>query len=238
MFKFRQPLKNNKNIIMSKKIVRKYILIIYKCFLFAYSVFMEIMLASGNIHKRQEFQKLFPQHTILVPKDRDLTFNVEETGNSFIENSLQKAMGLKKQNPNYNCPILADDSGLIVEALPNELGIRTARFGQKADGTILTAGERNKLLLKRLKGVKLENRTAFFICTLVLLKEEEVVYIIQEKISGHIIEESLGTLGFGYDPVFWVDEAGCTMAQLSSEDKNIYSHRGKAVKKLKLLINK
>jgi len=198
---------------------------------------MEIMLASGNIHKKQEFQKLLPQHTILVPQDCGLTFDVEETGSSFIENALQKAEGLQKQNPNYKGPILADDSGLIVPALPGELGIKTARYGQKSDGTILKAVERNNLLLKNLKGVKLNDRTAFFICTLALIKEQEVIYIIQEKISGHIIEESLGTQGFGYDPVFWVDKAGCTMAQLSSEEKNAFSHRGKAVEKLKLLIN-
>jgi len=211
--------------------------LIYKYILFAYSVFMEIMLASGNVHKRQEFQKLFPQHTILVPQDKGLSFDVEETGSSFIENALLKANGLKSQNPNYSCPILADDSGLIVEALPGELGIKTARYGQKDDGTILSDEKRNELLLENLKGIKKENRTAFFICTLVLLKEKEVVYIIQEKISGHIIEKSLGTEGFGYDPVFWVDKAGCTMAQLSSEEKNIFSHRGKAVEKLKRLIN-
>ncbi|MDD4082121.1 MAG: non-canonical purine NTP pyrophosphatase [Sphaerochaetaceae bacterium] len=198
---------------------------------------MEIMLASGNIHKKQEFQALFPHHNILVPQDCGLTFDVEETGSSFIENALQKANGLKKQNPNYNCQILADDSGLIVQALPGELGIKTARYGQRSDGTILSSTQRNALLLENMKNVKIEDRTAFFICTLVLLKEEEVIYIIQEKISGHIIEKSLGTQGFGYDPVFWVDKAGCTMAQLSSEEKNIFSHRGKAVEKLKLLMN-
>ncbi|MCR5761640.1 MAG: non-canonical purine NTP pyrophosphatase [Sphaerochaetaceae bacterium] len=199
---------------------------------------MDILLASGNEHKKEELQRLLAGHTLHLPKEFSISFDCDETGLTFEENALQKAEALKKavdesgKEELKDMGILADDSGLFVDALPGELGIHTARYGSKEGEPILSADEKNTLLLKNLKGVPQEKRTAHFVCTLILLKGKKK-YVATGIAEGRILEEKAkGNGGFGYDPVFFCNDAGCSMATLPEGGKDLYSHRGKAVKLL------
>lgn len=199
---------------------------------------MKIILASSNKHKKKEIEELFSEYEVLLPKDLGIDFDCVEDGKTFIDNAMIKALALKevlKKASLSNYYVLADDSGLIVDALPNLLGVKTARFGSK-DGILLEAHEKNKLLLSMLKNLEEPKRTARFICSMVLLKDDWTVYCVQEKTEGRILKEEIGLHGFGYDPVFYCNEAKSPMALLSEEDKNKYSHRGKAARSILKLI--
>jgi len=183
---------------------------------------MEIVLATGNPHKQIELQGIFPEHRILIPRDLGLTFEFEETGSTFLENSLGKARALYDR---IRRPVMADDSGLCVDALNGAPGIYSARFGSEG-GRELSSPERNALLLETMK--EITDRTAFFVCVLVMVLDDHRCFTAQETIRGEIIRDSLGTGGFGYDPLFHIPSRGMTMAQLSPEEKNRLSHRGRA----------
>ncbi len=198
---------------------------------------MRILLASSNEHKRHEIGQLFAPHEILLPKDLGLDFDCEENGTTFLENALIKANALYDVAHKLGIPVMADDSGLIVPALPGLLGVKTARFGAEDGGPLLCAHEKNELLLKMLEGKGEEERKAFFVCAMVLIKDRYTVYCAQEHADGRILhEQAKGNGGFGYDPVFFCNEAGCSMATLPDGEKNKYSHRGKASRSLLKLI--
>ncbi len=190
---------------------------------------MRILLASSNEHKRHEISQLFAPHEILLPKDLGLEFDCEENGTTFLENAMIKANALFDVAQHLGIPVMADDSGLIVPALPGLLGVRTARFGSEDGGPLLSAKEKNQLLLKMMKDMPDSERTAFFVCAMVLMKDRYTVYCAQERADGRILhEEAQGNGGFGYDPVFFCNDANCSMATLPDGQKNLYSHRGKA----------
>ena len=111
---------------------------------------MKILLASSNEHKRHEFSQLFAPHEILLPKDLGIQFDCEENGQTFLENAMIKAQALFDTAHRLGYPVMADDSGLIVPALPGLLGLRTARFGSENGGPLLSAHEKNQLLIKML----------------------------------------------------------------------------------------
>ncbi len=200
---------------------------------------MKIILASSNEHKKKEIEQLFIGHEILLPKDFGISFDCEEDGITFIENAMIKAKALldaAKGTKALGIPVMADDSGLIVDALPGQLGVKTARFGSPDGKTILGAKEKYTLLLSRMEGLPQEKRSARFVCAMVLLKDEWTTYCVQESAEGRILEQPEGENGFGYDPVFYCNEAQSPMALLPEGDKNLYSHRGKASRAmLKLL---
>ena len=191
---------------------------------------MDILFASSNEHKKQELQELIKPHKLHLPKEFGISFDCDETGTTFLENAMQKAQALQKQSAKIDMPIIADDSGLIVDALPGELGIYTARFGSKDGKTLLAPEEKNKLLLERLKNC--QNRSARFVCDLVFLYKNKT--ITAEGIAEGKILTSIhaGTGGFGYDPIFFSDEANGCFAELGTNQKNKYSHRAKAVESL------
>ena len=190
---------------------------------------MKILLASSNEHKRHEFSQLFAPHEILLPKDLGLEFDCDENGQTFLENAMIKAQALFDVAHKLGYPIMADDSGLIVPALPGLLGLRTARFGSEDGGPLLSAHEKNQLLIKMLSGKTGKDRKATFVCAIVLILDRYRIYSAQECAEGRILEEEVnGTGGFGYDPVFFCNEAGTSMALLPDGGKNLYSHRGKA----------
>ncbi len=198
---------------------------------------MKILLASSNEHKRHEIQQLFSGHEIILPKDLGLDFDCEENGTTFLENALIKAKALHEAARDLPYPILADDSGLIVPALPGRLGVKTARFGAEDGGPLLSAHEKNQLLIRMLDGKEGDERKAHFVCALVLMFDENRIYCAQESADGHILKEEVnGTGGFGYDPVFYCEEAGTSMALLPDGGKNLYSHRGKASRAILKLI--
>lgn len=188
---------------------------------------MEIMLATNNQHKHREIQQMFPRHTILLPRDDGIDFFHDETGSTFLENALGKAVSLQKLSGRV---ILSDDSGLVVPALSFAPGIYSARYGDPR----YTDRERNSYLLKQLEHAV--DRRAWFVCALILLFDDYRHISVQERVDGEICHTPAGTEGFGYDPVFFLQEFGCTMAELSPEEKHRISHRGKAGRVLNRLV--
>ena len=195
-----------------------------------------LYLASGNKHKQKEFQQLFPDYEIRIPSDDGFDFNPSETGNSFYENSLIKARALWDL---VKEPVIADDSGLCVEALDGEPGIFTSRYAGKdfvhgrPDGKKISQDEQNKFLIEQLNDTKSDNRRCHYACAIVLLFNSDRFFVAQETFEGELvksIDEQAGSGGFGYDPVVYLPEYKKTVAEISSEEKNKISHRGKAVR--------
>ena len=182
----------------------------------------KIYFASGNDHKRKEIEALFPAYEIVLPKDEGIEFNPVEDEMSFVENASIKAKALWNI---VHAPTLADDSGLSVDALSGRPGIYSARYGEK-DGKRLEDSERNKLLLSELRDV--QERSAHFVSALVFIFDENRTYSIEERVDGKIAYVPSGSHGFGYDPIFIIDGIERNMAELSDEEKNIYSHRAKS----------
>jgi len=186
----------------------------------------KIVLASGNPGKIAEIQALLKTHPI-VPQSHWQISEAEETGSTFVENAIIKA-----RHAALHCqlPAIADDSGLVVDALEGTPGVISARYAG-----VGASDEENVLkLLAALQGVPEEQRTARFICVLVfMLHANDPFPIIAQGVwEGKILQQPLGENGFGYDPVFWLEGYGCSSAQLTSEQKNSLSHRGKALQKL------
>jgi XTP/dITP diphosphohydrolase len=159
---------------------------------------------------------------------------VKEDGNTFKENARKKAIGYANTTGLWT---IADDSGLVIDALDGAPGIESARFsGEKnADRTLIDHKNIAKVL-KLLKGVPTEKRTARFVCSLCLASPEEVLIQTQGTLEGVITAEEIGENGFGYDPVFFVPNINKTVAQLTREEKNAISHRGNAIRHLKPLL--
>lgn len=180
---------------------------------------IELILASSNAHKAEEFSELFDSK-ILTIKPAPKKLEVVEDGLSYFENARLKAEAYYKE---FKIPVLADDSGLNVEALPSELGIYSARFG----GVDLSDKDRALLLLKKMDGVS--NREAFFTCVLCLYLNEKEIFYFEGRMNGRVGYAYRGDGGFGYDPVFIPQEGGgeLTVAELS-EWKKKNSHRAVA----------
>jgi XTP/dITP diphosphohydrolase len=204
---------------------------------------MHLLLASGNPHKRREFAALFPEDTILTPPHVGLDFDHPETGTTFLENALGKAQALRKlcessrtEKLSAGIPlIIADDSGICVDALDGGPGLYSARFGSELQEPPQSDEERTALLLKRLEGRS--DRSAHYVCAMVALFTMERFAIAQEIWEGRITNEvSSGTGGFGYDPVFLVPELGMTVADIGDERKHRISHRGKAAAQIRKLL--
>jgi XTP/dITP diphosphohydrolase len=207
---------------------------------------MTIWFASGNAHKKEELSAILGTGwNVLIPSDAGLDFNPEETGNSFYENALLKARALhglltKCRPPLYQNgdPVIADDSGICVDALGGRPGIYSARYAgaQSIDGTApnatkLESPERNALLLAELGDSP--NCSARFVCAMALMFRADIFFVAQETLEGEIVkgtEFAKGTGGFGYDPILYIPEMNRTVAELSDEEKNKISHRGKAGK--------
>jgi XTP/dITP diphosphohydrolase len=188
----------------------------------------KIVLATNNQGKVKELQRL------LVDAGFDIVaqsqFNVpdaNETGLTFIENAILKARHTAKLT---GLPSIADDSGLSVDALGGQPGIYSARYA----GEYGNDQSNNQKLLDALNNVPKEKRTAYFYCALVFMRHENdpTPIICLGKWHGLILTEAQGDGGFGYDPLFYVPELGCTAAQLIKEQKSQISHRGQALKQL------
>jgi XTP/dITP diphosphohydrolase len=163
---------------------------------------------------------------------------IEEDGQTFAENARKKALGYAKATGLWT---IADDSGLVIDALGGEPGVKSARFaGEVPKGTDRKLIDRRNIakLLKLLEGVPRDKRTARFVCCLCLAGPEKVLVETEGTLEGLIIDKEAGENGFGYDPVFFVPQLGKTVAQLTAEEKNAISHRGNALRKLKPLLAK
>lgn len=188
----------------------------------------KIVLATGNKGKVKELQQMLAPFDIeIVPQSEFNVPEVPETGTTFVENAIIKARHAAKIT---GLPAIADDSGLAVDYLNGAPGVYSARYS----GDDATDQSNIDKLLDALKGVPTEQRTARFQCVLVLMQSEvdPTPVICQGSWEGHITETQHGSNGFGYDPVFMVPEHGVCSAELTPEQKNALSHRGKALRQL------
>ncbi|MDR0456637.1 MAG: non-canonical purine NTP pyrophosphatase [Treponema sp.] len=214
---------------------------------------MTIWFASGNVHKQRELAAILNTqengalksgaYNLLIPQDAGLDFDPDETETSFHGNALLKARELyslleKRRPPLFRPgdPVIADDSGLCVDALDGRPGIYSARYASTpppppSHAPKLESAERNALLLAELGDTSL--RTARFVCAMALLFGPDRFFLAQETFEGEIVkglESVKGTGGFGYDPIFFIPELGRTAAELSETEKNTISHRAQAGK--------
>jgi XTP/dITP diphosphohydrolase len=183
---------------------------------------MKIYFATGNAHKREELARILADHEIVMPSDEGIAFDPDETETTFFGNSVLKARALYELT---HCPVIADDSGLCVDALGGAPGVLSARYGSES-GKKLDSTARNELLLSRMQGM--ENRACRFVCNMVLYLGPDRFFSAQETLEGSLIDRMRGSGGFGYDPLVLVPELGLTVAELSPEKKDELSHRGKA----------
>jgi len=225
---------------------------------------MTIWLATGNIHKKNELANILSSEILSskklelkIPSEEGIAFNPEETGSAFLENAFIKAKELYRLKGDCH-PVIADDSGICVDALDGRPGIYSARYMGNRDSCLqservnkklrdltsipspqspvpgphlLRDAQRNALLLAELGDNPL--RSARFVCAMVLYCGADRFFVAQETMEGELVlnaQSARGAGGFGYDPIFYIPEMRCTAAELPEDEKNRLSHRGKAGK--------
>lgn len=187
-----------------------------------------LVLASNNKNKIREFREIFKDREILSLNDIGYFDEIEETGETFLENALIKASSISKylKNKNIFCDVIADDSGLCVESLNGEPGVYSARYaGIHGDDT-----KNRQKLLNELKDK--ENRKAYFVCNIVLYKPDDNYINVEGRTYGTIADEERGSKTFGYDCLFLSDDLHKTFGEATSLEKNKVSHRARALEKL------
>jgi len=194
----------------------------------------KIIFATGNENKMKEIRMILADlgMPIFSMKEAGIDVDIVEDGSTFEENALIKATEIAKLTE--NCIVLADDSGLEVDYLNKEPGIYSARYA----GENTSYDIKNGLILGRLEGVPEEKRTARFVCAVAAAFPDGSTEVVRETIEGIIGYEIAGENGFGYDPIFYLPEYGCTTAELSTEKKNELSHRGKALRAMRAIMEK
>ncbi len=188
-----------------------------------------IIFATGNADKMKEIRMILSDMgmEILSMKEAGANPDIVEDGTTFEENARIKAQSVAKLFPDDI--VLADDSGLEIDYLNGEPGIYSARYlGEDTSYEI-----KNQKLIERLFGVPKEQRTARFVCAIAAALPDGSTKTVRGTIEGYIGEKSAGENGFGYDPIFYVDEYGCSTAQLLPEEKNKISHRGNALRAMR-----
>lgn len=188
----------------------------------------KLIFATGNEGKMREIRMIMGEIglEILNMKEAGILITPEENGATFEENARIKARAVAVYTKEL---VLADDSGLEVDYLNGEPGIYSARYL----GENVSYEEKNKDILRRMEGVPEEKRTARFVCAIAAVLPNGDVLTVREVVEGRIAYEIKGRRGFGYDPIFYVPELGKTTAELSDEEKNRISHRGKALRVMK-----
>lgn len=191
-----------------------------------------IVLASNNPGKIREIQAIL-QNDKILPQSEFSVPEVEETGLSFVENAIIKARNAAKHS---KLPAIADDSGLVVDALNGAPGIISARYA----GTRASDKANLNKVLREMQNVPPEHRTARFICVMAYMQHasDPTPLIAYGAWEGRILSQAIGQNGFGYDPIFWVEEYQCSSAELSPEQKNSISHRWRALQTLKEMLAK
>ena len=188
----------------------------------------KIIFATSNQGKMREIRDILKDCNCEISslKDEGIDIEIEEDGQTFEENALIKANTIMKMT---NSIVLADDSGLEVDYLNKEPGIYSARYL----GENVSQEEKNIYILNKLKGVDEKNRTARFVCSIACAIPEQESFTVRGIIEGQIAHNIAGENGFGYDPIFYVNEYNKTVAELNSDEKNKISHRGKALRLMK-----
>lgn len=182
----------------------------------------EILIATGNEHKVEEFKEMLEPlgYRVLSLKDLDKQYEIEETGTTFEENSMIKAMTLHKA---LGCAVMADDSGLAVDALDGAPGVYSARFmGEDTDYET-----KNQYIIDAVKG---KPRGAQFVCVISYVESDGTATSYKGVVHGEINDTMVGDKGFGYDPIFYYPPYKTTLANVSEEMKNAVSHRGIALR--------
>ena len=194
----------------------------------------KIIFATGNENKMKEIRMILADlgMPILSMKEAGSDVEVVEDGTTFEENALIKATEIAKYAE--NSIVLADDSGLEIDYLNKEPGIYSARYA----GENTSYDIKNNLLLQRMEGVPSEQRTARFVCAIAAAFPDGRTEVVRGTIEGIIGYEIAGEHGFGYDPIFYLPEYGCTTAELTPEKKNELSHRGVALRKMREIMEK
>ncbi len=191
-----------------------------------------IVFATGNEGKLREIRNIMADLPVEIVsmKEAGIEAEIEETGETFEENAKIKAQAVATHTDDI---VLADDSGLEIDYLNEEPGVYSARYlGENTSYEI-----KNRTILNRLAGVEKEKRTARFVCAIAAVLPNKETLVTRETIEGYIGERPAGENGFGYDPIFYVEEYQCSTAELSEEQKNAISHRGKALRAMKKLLH-
>ena len=194
---------------------------------------MKIIFATGNKNKMTEIRQILRDlgMEILSMKEAGVDIDIVEDGKSFEENAMIKASAIAElpEVRAMDAIVLADDSGLEIDYLNKEPGIYSARYmGEDTSYHI-----KNAKLIERLEGVPDEKRTARFVCAIAAAFPDGTMKTVRAAMEGRIGYKESGENGFGYDPIFYLPEYGCTSAELSMEEKNKISHRGKALRAIK-----
>lgn len=197
----------------------------------------QVVVATTNPGKFKELKSMLDADIEwLSLSDFDNISEIKEEGKTFAENARKKALGYAKQTKLWT---IADDSGLVVDALGGQPGVKSARFsGEKEENRKLLDHKNMAKVLYLLEGVPKEKRTAHFVCSLSLASPQKILIETEGVLEGIIAQQEKGQNGFGYDPVFFVPELNKTVAQLTAEQKNAISHRGNAIRKFKPLFDK
>ena len=188
----------------------------------------KIIFATGNKDKMREIREIMQDCDveIISMKEAGIDPEINEDGATFEENAIIKAKAVAAFT---DAIVLADDSGLEIDYLNKEPGVLSARYmGEDTSYTI-----KNQSLIDRLDGVEKEQRTARFVCAIAAVLPNKEVLVTRQTMEGYIGWEQEGENGFGYDPIFFLDEFGCSSATISPEQKNSISHRGKALRAMK-----
>ncbi len=190
-----------------------------------------LLLATTNRHKLEEFYTIFSDLPLTLQSLREIhiDMDVEETGQTFAENAQLKALAYARASGMLS---LADDSGLEIDALGGAPGVLSARFA----GRDTPYEERFRLLIGQLRGLTGEQRRARFRCAIALAEPDGYCRVVEGTIEGVVAESPRGTRGFGYDPIFLLPELGRTFAELTTEQKNRISHRGRAAQFARVLL--
>ncbi len=190
-----------------------------------------LLLATTNHHKLAEYRTIFSDlpFRLLSLHDIQLDIDVEETGTTFAENAELKALAYAQASGMLT---LADDSGLEIDALSGAPGVYSARFA----GRDTSYPERFRLIQQQLKGLPMEQRSARFRCSIAVAEPSGYCRVVEGVIEGRIADNPRGDHGFGYDPIFLVPELGKTTAELTPDQKNRISHRGRAAQKARMLL--
>ena len=197
---------------------------------------MRLIFATGNKGKMNEIREIMSDSVpVLSMAEAGVSTDVEEDGNSFMENSFIKARAVArtcKEKGIDDAIVLADDSGLVVDALNGEPGIYSARYlGEDTPYSI-----KNAKIIERLNGVSDEDRTARFVCAIACVMPDGREYSAEATYEGAIGYEERGEHGFGYDPIFYLPDRGVYSAELDPDEKNRISHRGKALRMMKEIL--
>lgn len=188
----------------------------------------DILIATKNQGKAKDFESIFGPlgYTVKTLNDVASHMDVEETGTTFEANAILKAEALAAE---LNTFVIADDSGLEVDALGGEPGIYSARYAGEAKDD----NANMDLLLEKLAGIEDEKRTARFVCAIAVAAPGQETKTYRGTCEGRIAHARQGEYGFGYDPIFWVPQLGKMMAELKPEEKAAISHRGEAIRKVR-----